>query len=379
MHSAAASAAAKKTARERMLRDVNNEYKAIVQELQTVVANTQPNTIEHTEAKIALDHLSDYDHSEKQMLNVSGRYVFDASNTEAGPLLYKLYTMIGYLPPALRKEVFTCCMCKEAVPMGERMTHSSRCSRVSRTMRHDGVRNLVLAKARYGIGMEEVRGEEGFHFAAAPDGTAVPLDLNGQRSDLSFRTKTSNGDVEKIRVDFAVTFGDRVDRLKTEQRKRDKYERIAEYTKEPFVCIPAVMNTRGTMQRECETLIRFVSERYQTACTGAYSPGAVREFLGQVQSRMLQREYSMLMLIVGAESRHPDSVFNDATIASGNTKNLPVSAEGKVSRREEDKALVVEEAAIRDLLEAADEEVVVDGGATTTAEDAVEAGEETVE
>ena len=106
MHSAAASAAAKKTARERMLRDVNNEYKAIVQELQAVVANTQPNTIEHTEAKIALDHLSDYDHSEKQMLNVSGRYVFDASNTEAGPLLYKLYTMIGYLPPALRKEVF---------------------------------------------------------------------------------------------------------------------------------------------------------------------------------------------------------------------------------------------------------------------------------
>jgi hypothetical protein len=40
---------------------------------------------------------------------------------------------------------------------------------------------------------------------------------------------------------------------------------------------------------------------------------------------------------------------------------------------------VVEEAAIRDLLEAADEEVVVDGGATTTAEDAVEAGEETAE
>ena len=56
-----------------------------------------------------------------------------AANTEAGPLLYKLHTMVGY--PALRKEAFTMCdtcsMFNEAGPMGERMTHSSRCSRAN--------------------------------------------------------------------------------------------------------------------------------------------------------------------------------------------------------------------------------------------------------
>ena len=175
------------------------------------------------------------------------------------------------------------------------------------------------------------------------EGAPPPADLHGQRSDLSFRTRLSSEEIEKVRVDFCVTAGGRADRVLAEERKRKKYTRIQLHASEPFVFIPAVMSTSGTLQREFEDLLRFVSEHYQDAMLGSHSHAVTRAFMGDIIARMLQREYSMLMLAVGANSREPDAVFRKGSIASSSPIS-PAATTGTISQRQEASVLLSEAA-----------------------------------
>ena len=205
--------------------------------------------------------------------------------------------------------------------------------------------------------------------AANEAGEQRPADLDGQRSDLSFETRTTaeradaEGDVEEVRIDFGITAGGRMDRLQMEKTKRRKYDRILPFTKRSFVFIPAIMNTRGTFQRECESLLRFISQRHQFRTMGAYTNAATKAFLGQVQARCVQREYTMLMLVLGADHRDPEVVFRQASIASSNSLKSPVAFEGSVAQRARQREIAMEDEFVQQLVEEAhdDDPVVNDG------------------
>jgi hypothetical protein len=339
---AAEGTGAHKEARKRVMTRVAAEYRCLHDELRRA-AETTAGTPYQASAAMMLDHLSDYDHAAAQTINTSARYIFDAPCVETGPLLMRIYHIIGHIPPALAGDVFKCAICNQLIPLADRMDHGARCSRISRIARHDVVRDLVLAKARYALGIQEVTGEQGFRFVNGAEGAPPPADLHGQRSDLSFRTRLSSEEIEKVRVDFCVTAGGRADRVLAEERKRKKYTRIQLHASEPFVFIPAVMSTSGTLQREFEDLLRFVSEHYQDAMVGSHSHAVTRAFMGDIIARMLQREYSMLMLAVGADSREPDVVFRRGSISSSSSHS-PAATEGKITQRQQTIFLAAEAA-----------------------------------
>ena len=221
----------------------------------------------------------------------------------------------------------------------------------------------MLRQASNATGIQATRGEHGFDWRVSNEaGEPRPPDLDGQRSDLTFQTRTTTehrdelGEFEEIRVDFGITAGGRRERMAMEQKKRQKYERILQFAQKPFVFVPAIMNTRGTFQRECESLLRFISQRHQFRAMGAYSNAATKSFLGQVQARCMQREYTMLMLAVGADSRDPDVVFRQATIASGTKNSSLVTLEGTVAQRARNRELAIEADFVRELADSAEDD-----------------------
>jgi hypothetical protein len=364
----AASAVEKKEARQRGMARCNANFEALLQSLTEEQAReSEPYTA--AAASIMLDHLADYNRAQRLTMNTSGRYIFQADSVETGPFLLRLYGMIGHIPKKLRAENFVCAMCHKQVPLAQRLEHGARCECINRVRRHDTVRNAVRAKAIYAIGVDEVRGEEGFHYTDAK----TPEEIKAMRSDLSLRARAADSkEMTKVRLDFGITVGGLQARIKMEKAKEDKYKRIKQWTTEPFVFIPAIMSTRGTMQRRCEDFLRYISAHYLTGVTGSYSTARVQAFLGEIQATALSREYTMFLLTQGGvDNRDPAYAFDD--ILSPPTNSIQQIG-GEITERKRRQELATElnaAACVRDgtaLLideaDAADSRVEVDDEAT---------------
>jgi hypothetical protein len=315
----AGSVAEKKESRQRIMAMHRRSYDSIVARLEEDKAlENRPEL--SAAAAIMLQHLEDFDRSQRMTANTSSRYIFQADSVEAGPLLLRIYGMLGHIPKSRRGEAVQCAMCGKAIPLEHRLDHGARCERIGRAQRHDGVRDLVRNVAIYGHGMQNVKGEEGFHFAnnTAAEPQQPPQDVNLQRSDFSFEAQAADdpGAKVKVRVDFGITVGGMRGRVAMEKHKATKYERIRQWATEDFRLVPAIMDTGGTMQPFCEKLLRYVSAHYQVGVMGTYSNARVEAFLGEVQARALEREYSMYLLTLGCESRDPAIAF-DALLDSG--------------------------------------------------------------
>jgi hypothetical protein len=220
--------------------------------------------------------------------------------------------------------------------------------------------------------MQDVKGEEGFKFAPnrAAEPTNPPEDVRLMRSDLSFRARAADSEeITKVRVDFGITVGDFQARIKMEKAKEEKYQRIKQWATEPFVFVPAIMSTRGTMQRRCELLLRYISSHYLTGVTGSYSTARVQAFLGEIQAKALDREYTMFLLTQGVDNRDPAYAFDGLLPPTNPIQQIG----GEITERKRRQDLATElnaAASVRngtaqliDEADAADEGVEVDGEA----------------
>jgi len=321
-------------------------------------------------ANMMLDHLEDYDPTAKMTRNTSGKYIFQADSVEAGPLTLKIYGMLGHIPPK-RSPHFTCSMCKCDIPLEHRLDHGARCERICRVQRHDGVREEAMTKARHAADIRDVKGEETFPFA--PNIAAAefhpPDEIVRCRSDMSFIT--TSGDKEpkplKVRVDFGITVGGKTGRWSMDRRKKEKYERIKQYTTEQFVMVNAIMDTRGTMEPECEQLLRFIATRHLLSVSGSWSDARVQAYLGSFQARALQREYTMYMLTEAGLNRDPAVVF-DSGILEPSAPTVKNWLEGRISERKLKRELAKEElaadavarAAVAQLVDKAEGEEIIE-------------------
>jgi hypothetical protein len=313
---AASSTTERSASRQRIAAFHRATFRNLVATLREVQAGNDPQA--SARASLMLAHLEDYDRDERDMVNTTGRLVFLADDVETGALLLKIYGMMGHIPVTVSGPDYKCAACGELVPVGERLEHGNRCDRIGRTQRHDELRNDALRMARYAF--QDAKGEEGFPYAnsAATDKRAPPKEIREQRSDLSIVVKSDRkpSGRQKIRADFAVTSRGRVGRFNAERAKRLKYDRIKIYTTEDSIIIPAVMDTRGTMQRECEQLLRLIVKQYLIVTTGSWSEARVQAHLGNFQAKCLQRNYSMFLRTTphGTSIRDASFVFDSINV-----------------------------------------------------------------
>jgi hypothetical protein len=298
----ASNAAEKKESRQRVQCHYRESFNNLVASLEEEKDRVN-DPVTAASATIMLDHLQDYDRTQPLTMNTSARYIFQATAPESGSLLLRIYNMMGFIPTWLRGTHLTCAMCKKDIPLIHRLDHGARCERVCKTQRHDTLKLEARDAAQHAMGIQQVRIEEGFKYA--PNQTAEPVnppkDLEQMRSDLSFYVK-NNEDLSKLTkvvIDFGITVGGPQGRSAMERTKEAKYNRIKQWATEPFLFIPAIMDTRGTMQYQCEELLRYISMHYQVGVAGSYSNARVQTYLGDVQARAMRREFTMFLLTMG--------------------------------------------------------------------------------
>lgn len=185
------------------------------------------------------------------------------------------------------------------------------------------------------ISIQNIKNEPEFKWRrnVAADPEEVPDEMRAIRGDNSFEARDSDGDISTVVVDYTIKMGNARERIEAENEKVEKYERAKTWAANPFIFIPAVMSTRGTMQRQCEGLFKYVASRYLIGVQGSYSTTGVNAILGNMQARVLKLEFSMFLLtrgIEGSEGRDPAFAFSDSI---PQTPSAIIQTAGRVSEQ----------------------------------------------
>ena len=221
-----------------------------------------------------------------------------------------VHQLAGRIPDTMRGKEVKCAMCKHIIPVGDRLTHHDRCQRVSKTFRHDALRDEVLAKARLPAkDYHDVRGENVITLKPEVELPAEMKQKEKCRSDLSFRTIDAEGKPILVRTDFSVTCEGITGVASANIAKQQHYAILQKYAEEEFYFIPAVVSTRCMMDPRCEGFIRHVAEHYQVALAGSFSDAGTNRIVGNALARILEKELSMFSVVVGKRSRNPSVVL----------------------------------------------------------------------
>jgi hypothetical protein len=306
---------------ERKNRDIWNRKKRdkMMEDLRVIAV--EGDEMEKAQAQMMMEAQAPYDPGNRSTRNTTARLLKDAPAVSAPAYLLELYRGLGYIPETLRRDSFRCKACRKDVPLGERMTHINTCTRLSKTPRHDQLRNKCLAMAREAIGYSNVMGE---HMVPLRPGTNLE-DTTHYRSDLEFVFRN-----ELYRVDFGIT---KNSMIVYKNEKTHHYQSIALVAETPFTFIPVIMSTGLQMDPVAEFFIRHLARHFQEATTGQHSNAGTSRIMAELLAGIAERQLTLYRLMIGESSMDPQALFTTSPLLNhSDTSVAPPSAQQQPTR-----------------------------------------------